>query len=851
MSESLHDIAMKLGLLNDVGSFKQGEKLMKDFADAALAQQRRVKEAATDLSGTDKYLKDPNKNILKKSQIEQLKQESLFSLDDKLANGTLSRTEYNKALQETVNRWTEITQAQQANLVILQHQQALQSINTEHIEDEIQRQKQLLELKQDINSRTQQSIKKEGELANIASLKQKQNTDTLISERNDDKTSREQELAKLKQDILNRDRQRIIAEREITEELEKQLLIKQKQLELVSSLVNKAAQERDIALSKIAKQESQDKTFIGGLAEQYDSSILSKSSTADKLAALKSDEAKEIEEIRKAAERSNISLEQMGKAIGVVQVKYAGMRNELDGTNAELREHESLVKRTHALLGTYSNMADRVKEDIETLTLALQKEIITQEQFNAASATAEQRLHTLKTGSGNLVYAIGEMGRGLEDFVTVMSITGFTTQGFGMAMRGASNNISQATMLMSTAEYAWVASAMGIGAIAVGQLIPYLFRTSKAVDEVTLAFERNSKAIDYTANAMSRMLDTKFRLEDISRMDSSGEARNIFTNTSPRDIERTRADLAKLSQERIAAEIKSVDSMLGVNNAKALNESVGLLKQGGFDEASVRLREGITTLRQALASGNADLINIAVKDLEHLRQVYNEAFSLVGGAGSDLLNTKSMGGMKDGRSDLESTINKTLSDKEKMNDIQKEVTENTNKELAAKQHIVDLEKQALAAKEKYFQLLEKEETIKDNATTRDARILEQESQFRLHKQLDKDIRGNISEESYLKDLSIRYRDMMSVDWMTEGSKEALDNAFRNDLFTREDELERSLFQQQPDLAVGTSTISEAMTNASKQMMDAQNDDKFTQQLNELKAIKKALEGNLFPVERIQ
>ena len=295
-------------------------------------------------------------------------------------------------------------------------------------------------------------------------------------------------------------------------------------------------------------------------------------------------------------------------------------------------------------------MADRVKEDIETLTLALQKEIITQEQFNAASATAEQRLHTLKTGSGNLVYAIGEMGRGLEDFVTVMSITGFTTQGFGMAMRGASNNISQATMLMSSANHAWVASAMGIGAIAIGQLIPYLFKTAKAVDEVTLAFERNSKAIDYAASAMSRAIDAKFKLEDISRTTSSGETRNIFTETNPRAIEKARADLAKLSQEKIAAEIRNANSILGEDKFKSLNESVGLLKQGGFDEASVRVREGMITLRSALATGNADLIDIAVKDLELLRKIYHEAFEVTGAdrIGGDLLSTNSMGGMLEG-----------------------------------------------------------------------------------------------------------------------------------------------------------------------------------------------------------
>ena len=214
MSESLHDIAMKLGLLNDVGSFKQGEKLMKDFADAALAQQRRVKEAATDLSGTDKYL-NPSKNILNQSQIEKMKQESLFSLDDKLNQGTLSRAEYNKALQETVNRWTEITQAQQANLVILQHQQALQSINTEHIEDEIQRQKQLLELKQDLNSKTQQTIK----LQEQQSESQRQWTDSADRKRRDafefadgirDPVAMSQRAKELKQDIINRTQEQLI-----------------------------------------------------------------------------------------------------------------------------------------------------------------------------------------------------------------------------------------------------------------------------------------------------------------------------------------------------------------------------------------------------------------------------------------------------------------------------------------------------------------------------------------------------------------------------------------------------------------------------------------------------------------
>lgn len=752
MSESLHDIAMKLGLLNDVGSFKQGEKLMKDFADAALAQQRRVKEAATDLSGTDKYLHDPAKNILKKSQIEQMKQESLFALDDKLANGTLSRQEYNKALQETVNRWTEISQAQQANIVILQHQQALQSINTERIEDEIQRQRQSLELKQDLNSRTQEQIASQNYLTKLVDVH--------------------------------------------TRKVEESLTVEEKL--------------HNIELKRIQA----------------------------------------FEELEQHIRKVNAPVQIYAKALNTINAEHNKERANIDGTNVKLAEEEALRKRTTALLGTYSNMADRVSEDIETLTLALQKNIITQEQFDSATSIANQRLLAVRGSSGNLVYAIGEMGRGLEDFITVMSITGFTTQGFGMAMRGASNNISQATMLMTGGSGALIGSAMGIGAIAVGQLIPYLFKTSKAVDEVTLAFERNSKAIDYAASAMSRMLDTRFKLEDMSRINSSGEARNIFNETNPRAIEKARVELEKLRQEKVTLDKYNIDTIIAPEISNTINSAISAMRADGREIAKAsadELQDIMTRYREAIISGNKLDIENSIKEIQLNAAFYKDSLGGLELERRDPNIMKGLNAMERAAKSGETF----LTDKEKVHELQKNITEATDKELAAKQQLAALEEQTLVAKEKYFQLLEKEETIKDNNATREARILEQESQFRLHKQLDKDIRGNISEQSYLKDLSIRYRDMMSVDWMTEGSKEALDNAFRNDLFSREDELERALFQQQPDMEVGTSTITEAMTNASKQMMNAENDDKFTQQLNELKAIKEALRGNLFPVERIQ
>lgn len=752
MSESIHDIAMKLGLLNDTGSFKQGEKLMKDFADAAIQNNKRIQASISDLSKTDKYLNAPDRNILKSSDIERLQTENISLIENKFQQGLITREQYNIALGETTKRWAEITQAQQANIAVLQHQQAVQTLSAERTEDEIIRQRELLELKQD---------------------------------------------------IINRNRTRSEGEKE-----------------------------------------------IASLVQQYNKLQYETLSIEDKLAILERERRQELILKANTARAVSASMEDYRKAVAAINAKYEQRANILRNTTLIEKTDLDLKKRAISLLNNYSEITDRIKEDILSLDAALAKNIITQEQHARATAIANQRLDSIRTSSGNAVYAVGELGRGLEDFVTVMSITGFTTQGFGMAMRGASNNISQAATLMAGSTGAWLGTTVGISAVLVGQLVPYLWKTQKAVDEVTMAYEKNRRTLENLRETTIQALDSQSKLTDISRIQSSSEAKNLWFNNAPKEIEKLQKELNILANEKGILDQKNINSVLGTDMNEKITTAVTKLREHSQNEAANAIEQTMMRLRAAIADGNAQLIEQIALDLKAIKINYKTIFDAVGPDGLKTSSNFLKDTLENATEHAAKKLQDFLTDKEKVNKLQEEITEQTNKELKDKEKLKALEEQLVAAKERYTFLLEKEEDIRDKRAEKEAKIIEQRADIGLFGQLNRDNFGNKTVDAYLMDFSVKYRDLMSISWITQNSQNSLENAFDSDLIARKEELERELFKKQPDTEVGTSTITEAFTNAQKQMMDAANDQTIIQQLNELKAIREALNRNLFPVERI-
>jgi len=533
MAESIHDIALKLGLLNDAASFAIGEQLVENFTQSTIKNNERIKASNTELQRSraqDRLDNEAEKVRLKHRSPTQVADEAMEKLDTLFMSTAMSAKVYEKELENIYNTWNDITRAQAANTVILQQQQNVQSLAVERAEDEIVRQQQLLELKQDIINRTLrlQEVNNATSTGGLRQTKEITDATTATQYLITAEERRDNAIRTLQQDVA-------LANRTNAEYA--------RGLQLINDQYER---ERNLRPSDIRQQQA------------------TKHIAEEEAAKKRTEHTLDIETRR----RKEIALfsQDMMKA-GRTQEEYTRGLNSInaqyDREAAALRISNPLRKQAEGLLNQYRDIVDRTTEDITILNARLADGTITIEEHSRAVANANQRLAQMRHGAGNTIYAIGELGRGLEDFVTVMSITGMNAQGFGMAMRGASNNISQAASLMSGASGAMIGSFAGIAALAVGQLVSYLFKATSQADLLTIALEKNKTAIEAMSNTRTKALDQKNTMTDIMDIKTAEEARGKITKDLPREIEKQKEELKKIQQEIVVNEQKQMATLFG------------------------------------------------------------------------------------------------------------------------------------------------------------------------------------------------------------------------------------------------------------------------------------------------
>lgn len=191
---------------------------------------------------------------------------------------------------------------------------------------------------------------------------------------------------------------------------------------------------------------------------------------------------------------------------GAFEQETRRLRMEQDAYNEEVAEANRLLNR-------YGNLAVQAATDIQRLNAMLAVGTITADEHGVAVTEATRRMNSMRGGAGNMGFAMGELARGAEDFITVMSITGFNIESVGMAMRGAGNNISQAANLMAGP---MTGAVIGVAAILGGQLVSSFFKAGKAANNYSDAIERAIRVTSDFYNKQLEAVDFADRLKAVN-----------------------------------------------------------------------------------------------------------------------------------------------------------------------------------------------------------------------------------------------------------------------------------------------------------------------------------------------
>lgn len=250
------------------------------------------------------------------------------------------------------------------------------------------------------------------------------------------------------------------------------------------------------------------------------------------------------------------------------------------------------------LMNSYQSSAQRATADIARFNAMLAAGTLTAEEHAQAITNVETRQRAMAGGAGHLGYMVGNVATGMEDFVTVLSITGFGMEGFSAATRSASNNIGQAVRSLGTATAAMLAPVVSIGVVLAGFAIPAIYRWITGAEDAakaTAKFADELERLARTASVASRMeladLELKFKIEDVGDIETS-DALDSKVKEAERAIDSIKAKMKVLDDEMKGQSIGSFDKMIGTKIEQDF-QNLGVAFEQVDEEFGTNIRENI------------------------------------------------------------------------------------------------------------------------------------------------------------------------------------------------------------------------------------------------------------------
>ncbi len=148
------------------------------------------------------------------------------------------------------------------------------------------------------------------------------------------------------------------------------------------------------------------------------------------------------------------------------------------------------------LLEGTRDASQRATHAIDALNLAHQRGFLTADQHAEGIENLNRRMQMMQGGAGRAGYVIGNLATGVEDFVTVMSMSGFSMESFSRSTMSMSNNIGQAVRMSGMANAAMLAPMLSMAAIAVGIAVPAIYRWITGAEDAAAATTKWRKELE-------------------------------------------------------------------------------------------------------------------------------------------------------------------------------------------------------------------------------------------------------------------------------------------------------------------------------------------------------------------
>lgn len=655
MAESIHDWAVKLGMITDGASFSAAEKLQDNFTASIIKSNERIKASNEERVRAEQQaqkMREGEKIRQANLSMEDSTEERKVKLGSLFVAGAVSAQLFVKELQNINAEYRQMASVDTSAIAKLGA-----GIQAPSFEAEASRASELANLKADIIARSRiaaQQAADEQVAADAAALlsfqsnamrrlQDEQQSSQQLKEMKDYYRAQEVEAARTaaaqiaaaEQAAADQQAARLAAyNREVRRENN------DRWKESVNAAATASDRERQIEEANAAATQQQavrtaafDREQRRAANDRWKESIdnAGRASAAEREAATQ----REALDRQQAARTANFNREQRRAANDTW--KY---QKDMEGAAAArartLAAEATQTARVNALLQQYGNHAENVAADIAFLNAALERGAISTEQHGVAIAEATRRMNSMRGGAGNMSYAIGELARGAEDFITVMSITGFKAESVGMAMRGAGNNISQAANLIAGP---LTGAAIGVAAILGGQLVSSLLKTEDKFKTNELALR---KLVD-TYTAYNKLIGESLQQQEsfAGFNDKGFDIKNVESKIkeSKNELPKLKNELDTREKELKAWQTETFNSLTGNSNIEAaldlilndLDENGNKTNRDIVDALRKSKQDAEIRLNERLADGSLSLpaaLEEYAKDMREVERVINRRSTL-------------------------------------------------------------------------------------------------------------------------------------------------------------------------------------------------------------------------------
>ncbi len=306
-----------------------------------------------------------------------------------------------------------------------------------------------------------------------------------------------------------------------------------------------------------------------------------------------------------------------------IEANQRRARASIEATERADREANATRQRAVNILHSLEDATQRYARTADELRAHLAAGDITNEEYAAGLANIQRRQQSMAGGMNNMGYIVGNTVTGLEDFVTVLSITGYGMDGFAAATRSASNNVAQAVRGIGTSAAMIAAPLVSIGMVLVGSAIPAIYRYITGAEDAAETTRKWKEELEGVVRVSRLMSDAN----DLA-MNRAKTERDIQKMKDPEDI----LDKMKGNVDQIAAlmnEIQGLEAELRAKANEVFQSDKSLISTESINDFN-KLIDAYSVAADSIGMNGSDIEEVMRERLKKIQEKFVSDSMLLG-----------------------------------------------------------------------------------------------------------------------------------------------------------------------------------------------------------------------------